>query len=122
MSMISEGIGFVASTLVLTTFAMKDMRMLRIVAIFSNVVFIAYGVIEWLAPVLFLHLMSLPLNVSRLLQMQRQANRPAATGIAVVGQDCVAPEHARAVRIRFDQGSTGFLSGSQLQRITNRWT
>jgi hypothetical protein len=74
MSIISEGVGFIASMLVLTTFAMKDMRMLRFVAIFSNVAFIAYGAVSWLPPVLFLHLVLLPLNVSRLLQMRREAN------------------------------------------------
>jgi hypothetical protein len=34
------------------TFVAKDMRVLRILAIFSNLAFIAYGTIEWLPPVL----------------------------------------------------------------------
>src|SRR4026209_1613172 len=36
-------IGFIASALVLATFAMTDMRRLRMTAIFSNLAFIAYG-------------------------------------------------------------------------------
>jgi hypothetical protein len=56
---ISEANGFIASTLVLATFTMKDMRMLRIVAIFSNVAFITYAALDWLPPVLILHLMLL---------------------------------------------------------------
>ncbi len=69
MAMLSEMTGFLASALVLTTFTMKDMRMLRIVAVFSNVAFIAYGVLDWLPPVLGLHLLLLPLNLLRLWEM-----------------------------------------------------
>jgi hypothetical protein len=69
MPVISEANGFVASILVLTTFTMTDMRALRIVAIFSNVAFIAYSALEWLPPVLILHLTLLPLNVLRLTQL-----------------------------------------------------
>ena len=65
----SEITGFVASGLVLLTFAMHDMRWLRTVAIFSNVAFILYGAINWLLPVLALHLLLLPLNVLRLSQV-----------------------------------------------------
>jgi hypothetical protein len=62
--------GYVASTLVLFTFVAKDMRMLRIVAIFSNLGFITYGTIEWLPPILFLHMVML-LNVVRLAEIVR---------------------------------------------------
>jgi hypothetical protein len=58
--------GYVASTLVLLTFVAKDMRLLRTIAIFSNLAFITYGTIEWLPPVLLLHLVLLPLNIVRL--------------------------------------------------------
>jgi hypothetical protein len=42
------------------------MRLLRTLAIFSNIAFITYGTIECLPPVLFLHLVLLPLNIVRL--------------------------------------------------------
>jgi hypothetical protein len=71
MPAISEANGFVASILVLTTFTMTDMRTLRIVAIFSNVAFIAYSALEWLPPVLILHLTLLPLNALRLTELAR---------------------------------------------------
>jgi CRP/FNR family transcriptional regulator, cyclic AMP receptor protein len=70
MPIISEAAGYFASTLVLLTFIMKDMRMLRVVAIFSNVAFIAYGILDWLLPVLILHLVLLPLNVLRLKEIR----------------------------------------------------
>ena len=63
--------GYAASTLVLFTFVAKDMRVLRTIAIFSNLAFITYGTIEWLPPVLFLHLALLQLNIVRLREAVR---------------------------------------------------
>ena len=65
----SEIAGFIASGLVLLTFAMRDMRLLRAVAILSNVAFIIYGGMNWLRPVLALHLALLPLNILRLTEL-----------------------------------------------------
>lgn len=65
----SEIAGFIASGLVLLTFAMRDMRVLRAVAICSNVAFIIYGGMNWLLPVLALHLALLPLNILRLTEL-----------------------------------------------------
>jgi hypothetical protein len=66
MATLSDFTGYVASTLVLVTFMTKDLRLLRVVAIFSNLAFISYGTIAWLPPVLGLHLLLLPINVLRL--------------------------------------------------------
>jgi hypothetical protein len=77
MENLSEVSGYVASTLVVFTFVAKDMRLLRTIAIFSNLAFIAYGTIEWLPPVLFLHLVLLPLNIVRLAEVVR-ATRSAS--------------------------------------------
>ena len=71
MENLSEISGYVASTLVLLTFVTKDMRLLRTVAIFSYLAFITYGTIEWLPPVLFLHMVLLPLNAVRLVEVVR---------------------------------------------------
>ena len=71
MENLSEISGYAASTLVLFTFVAKDMRLLRTVAIFSNLAFITYGTIEWLPPVLFLHMVLLPLNAVRLAEIVR---------------------------------------------------
>jgi hypothetical protein len=71
MENLSELSGYVASTLVLFTFVAKDVRLLRTVAIFSNLAFITYGTIEWLPPVLFLHMVLLPLNAVRLAEIVR---------------------------------------------------
>ncbi len=62
----TSDIGFIASALVLAAFGMKDMVNLRIVAICSNVAFIAYAVVLHLFPILILHVVLLPLNGWRL--------------------------------------------------------
>ena len=64
--------GYVASALVLLTFVAKDMRLLRTAAIFSNLAFMTYGTLEWLPPVLFLHVVLLPLNMARLSELLRE--------------------------------------------------
>jgi hypothetical protein len=59
-------LGFTASFAVLATFLMRTMLPLRIVALGSNVLFIAYGYCAHILPVLCLHLALLPINVGRL--------------------------------------------------------
>lgn len=71
LSITCQASGFIASTLVLTTFIMKDMRTLRVVAIFSNIAFITYAAFAWLPPVLILHVTLLPLNLLRLHQITK---------------------------------------------------
>jgi CRP/FNR family transcriptional regulator, cyclic AMP receptor protein len=74
-------IGYLASALVLATFTTNEMRLLRIIGIFSNLAFITYGGLGELFPVVVLHLLLLPLNVVRLLQL---AGSSHARGLAPV--------------------------------------
>jgi len=67
----SDLVGFVASALVLVTFALRDMRALRLTSIMSNVALIAYGAANGLVPILALHLLLLPINVCRLREASR---------------------------------------------------
>lgn len=64
--MMSSWIGYVASALVLCTFLTRTMMPLRIVALGSNVAFIAYGGLLHLYPVLVLHIILFPVNAWRL--------------------------------------------------------
>ena len=63
-----EGLGFIASGLVLATFCMKRLIPLRAFAITSNLAFILYGYFAGITPVLALHLVLLPVNAFRLVQ------------------------------------------------------
>lgn len=68
---LAEGAGYLAAVLVFLTFYMKTMIPLRIVGICSNCVFILYGYLGALYPVLVLHIVLLPLNGWRLREMLR---------------------------------------------------
>jgi hypothetical protein len=70
-----EGIGYLASLLVFTTFYMKTMIPLRCVAIASNVVFMTYGLTGRIYPVFVLHAVLLPLNLIRLRQVRTLIRR-----------------------------------------------
>jgi CRP/FNR family transcriptional regulator, cyclic AMP receptor protein len=71
-------IGYLASALVFTTFYMTAMLPLRLVAIASNVAFIAYGGLGGMTPIILLHVGLLPLNVWRLCQTLRQQTADCA--------------------------------------------
>jgi hypothetical protein len=64
-------IGYLAAALVLVAFYQRRMVPLRIVAIASNLAFIAYGLALGLTPVWALHVILLPLNARRLEQAWR---------------------------------------------------
>jgi hypothetical protein len=76
---ITDRAGYIASTMVLLTFITKDMRNLRVLAIFSNIAFITYGMLVWLPPVFCLHLLLLPVNVFRLRE-------------TLIGESCGSPD------------------------------
>ena len=80
--------GYLASSLVITAFCMKDILRLRVAASVSNVAFLIYGLGLGLAPVWLLHAILLPVNLWRLWQyisrdrvraggIQTKAPRPA---------------------------------------------
>jgi CRP/FNR family cyclic AMP-dependent transcriptional regulator len=66
-----EAVGYLASLLVFSTFYMKTMIPLRYIAISSNLAFITFGYFGRIYPVLILHLLLLPLNIMRLLQIRK---------------------------------------------------
>lgn len=72
--MISDLCGYSASALVLLTFTTRNMRVLRAIAILSNIAFIIYGALDWLPPVLILHALLLPLNIVRLKELLKGTN------------------------------------------------
>ncbi len=73
-----EILGYLAAGLVFTTFYMKTMLPLRVVAIASNLAFIGYAYFDNLYPIFILHGILLPLNVFRLMQLLRLMRRVEA--------------------------------------------
>jgi CRP/FNR family cyclic AMP-dependent transcriptional regulator len=64
-------LGYLASALVLRTFTVRSMRLLRWFGIASNLSFIAYAVIAGIPPILALHSLLLPMNIYRLIEIER---------------------------------------------------
>lgn len=65
-------LGYLASALVLATFCTRDMVPLRVLALASNLAFMAYAALAGIHPVLLLHALLLPVNLCRLLQARRR--------------------------------------------------
>ena len=69
-----DAFGYLASVPVLCTFSVRSIRLLRCLAIASNVSFIVYASITGLVPILILHSLLLPMNIYRLAQIARVPN------------------------------------------------
>ncbi len=66
-----EALGFLAAFLMFSTFYMRNMIPLRIIGMSSNAAFIVYAAIAQVWPLFVLHVVLLPMNFVRLLQMIR---------------------------------------------------
>ena len=107
-------VGYAASSVVLATFCMKTMRPLRIAALASNVLFAAYGLLGGIYPVLILHLVLFPINLARLLQLQRLTRRVAAADTGDLSMADLLPfMHHRRIRA----GATVFSIGDVADRL-----
>jgi hypothetical protein len=87
-----HALGSLACGLVLCTFAMTSMRLLRMVALASNVSFIGYAWMMGLWPILALHSVLLPLNAVRLFQIEVQRRR-VALGPFRLHPEAAFPKH-----------------------------
>jgi len=91
-----DGVGYIASFLVLLTFYMKEMMPLRAAALCSNVAFLIYGGLLHLTPIVLLHGALIPINVCRLVSALR------ASSIEVLPDDAVpdvGPEFLELYRL-----------------------
>ena len=103
-----DAIGYLASILVFATFCMRTMIPLRVIAIASNICFVAYGLLDHVYPVLLLHLVLLPMNAWRTLEMIRLVRRveAAAKGDLSIEwlKPFMRPAHFEAGHILFRRG------------------
>ncbi len=84
---LTESIGYLAASLVLATFCMRSMGALRVVAMSSNLAFIGYGYLGDLMPVLILHLLLLPVNGYRLVELIIACRLPVNVGLRRPAQE-----------------------------------
>jgi hypothetical protein len=59
-------LGFAAAAAVLAGFCMNSIRNLRMAALASNVLFVLYGFLAHIYPVVILHLILVPINLQKL--------------------------------------------------------
>jgi CRP-like cAMP-binding protein len=88
---IAEMAGYLAAALVFLTFYMKTMIPLRMIGICSNCMFIIYGALDGIYPVLVLHLILLPLNCQRLREMLRLTKQVRVAAQGDLNMDWLKP-------------------------------
>jgi hypothetical protein len=80
----SDALGYLASGLVLAAFCMKEIVPLRMVALCSNLAFLAYGVSMGLMPIWLLHGLLLLMNGWRLALALLQSPPASTASLALV--------------------------------------
>jgi CRP/FNR family cyclic AMP-dependent transcriptional regulator len=109
-----ELIGYVGSGLTFMTFYMRAMLPLRYIALCSNVAFIVYGYFVGLYPVLLLHLILLPLNVVRILELRKLMRQVRLAGQGDVSIETLLPFMSRR---RFKAGDVLFRKGDAAREM-----
>lgn len=89
---LNDAVGYLAALLVLAAFSMRDLVVLRLVAIASNLAFMVYGALADLPPVLLLHAVLLPTNLFRLTQLMRERLGAKQVGLDLNGHRQNRPE------------------------------
>lgn len=88
-------LGYMASASVLITFCMSTMVPLRVIAICSNFLFITFGALAHIYPVLVLHIVLLPVNIMRLVQLLRLIKGVKAAHLRDLSIDNLLPFMSR---------------------------
>ena len=110
-------LGWLASGLVLATFSLRRMIPLRMIAIASNVAFLAYGLADQLIPIAALHGILLPINAFRLVQLQRLVARTRRAA-RELGPSFSLEQVAHLLRpVRFRKGTMLIQKGDLADRL-----
>jgi len=88
-------LSYVASASVLATFCMTTMIPLRIAGIISNVLFCSFGAAAHIWPIMVLHLVLLPVNTIRLLQIRRLVRGVASAQAGELSIESLLPFMSR---------------------------
>jgi CRP/FNR family cyclic AMP-dependent transcriptional regulator len=107
-------LGYLASSAVLVTFCMSTMIPLRMVAIASNVLFSAFGALAHIYPIMVLHIILLPVNTIRLVQVKRLVNSMSATNKSDLSIEALLPFMTRR---RFEAGDVLVRKGDRADRM-----
>jgi len=107
-------LGMLGVAFTLASFSVRGMLPLRTLALAGSVCFIAYGLIEWQLPSILLNLVLIPLNATRLWEINRLSREIArATRESPVSQWLLPHMRRRA----FSAGEVLFRRGDTADRI-----
>ena len=90
-------LGYAAAASVLLTFCMSTMVPLRVAAICSNVLFASFGALAHIYPVFLLHIILLPVNIARLVQILRLIRGVKAIQLSEISINSLLPFMSRRV-------------------------
>jgi CRP/FNR family transcriptional regulator, cyclic AMP receptor protein len=90
-----DALGYFGALLTIGTYSMKTMIPLRIIGICANVVFLAWGLSGSIYPSIFLHLVLLPLNATRLYQMLQLTQKVRLASQGDLNMDWLKPFMSR---------------------------
>lgn len=107
-------LGYAAALSVFATFYMSTMRPLRILALSSNVLFASYGFFGGIYPVLILHIVLFPVNLARLIEVQKLIRRVETASAAGLSMTDLLPYMRR---LKFAAGDTVFSKGDFADRL-----
>ena len=107
-------LGYLAAVLMFSTFYMKNMVPLRIVGIASNITFIIYTFNAEIWPVFTLHVLLLPMNTLRLVQMLKLIRQVRRASEGDMSFEFMIP-HMR--KESFHQGDVIFYKGDRAEKI-----
>ena len=109
-----ELLGFLAACLMFSTFYMKNMIPLRIIGMASNATFIVYAINAEVWPLLVLHIVLLPMNFFRLIQMLKLIEQVRSASEDDMSFEFMIP-HMR--KEKFKQGEVVFRRGDKADKI-----
>jgi CRP/FNR family cyclic AMP-dependent transcriptional regulator len=109
-----EAVGYAGSLLAVCSFYTKTMIPLRVLALASSAAFVVYGFLGGSTPVLVLHIVLLPLNTLRLLQMRRLTRKARESAQGDPSMDWLVPLMARRT---LASGAVLFNKGDEAQHL-----
>ncbi|WP_417910815.1 Crp/Fnr family transcriptional regulator [Candidatus Electronema sp. PJ] len=107
-------LGYLAVSLMFSTFYMKNMIPLRIIGIISNIVFIVYTSHAHILPIFILHVALLPMNCLRLVQMLRLIKQVRKASEGDMSFEFMIPHMTKEL---FKEGDIVFHKGDRAEKI-----
>ena len=110
----TDFIGYLAAAFMFSTFYMSRMIPLRAAGIAANITFITYASIAHVYPLLILHMVLLPLNAYRMIQMIRLVNSVRESSRGDFSMDFLVPFMTKE---SFKKGAVIFAKGDDADKM-----